>query len=188
MGMCCNAAHCGRTSPSRDGDDMGNKVLQPLLAMTFDHLLKTIGRNPEGVALCHEHRGAWIVWSWRNVVAAADRYASGLHRHEVEPGSAAALAGEISPNLVIATLAARISGASLLSIAPDAKASGIHEALPGGADHPAGLAVVQGRRRASRLSSARRAGLTPRSPKSSVPTRSRSRLPGAGMRTRSSPP
>ena len=125
---------------------MSNKVLQPLLATTFDHLLKTAGRDPEGVALCYKHRGVWIIWSLRNVVAAANRYASGLRRHGVEPGSVVALAGEISPNLLlIATLAARINGASLLSIAPDAKASTIDEALADGADGPAGLAVVQGR-------------------------------------------
>ncbi|HXW30779.1 MAG TPA: hypothetical protein VEK55_15565 [Xanthobacteraceae bacterium] len=53
---------------------MSNKVLQPLLATTFDHLLKTAGRDPEGVALCYKHRGVWVVWSWRNLVAAADRY------------------------------------------------------------------------------------------------------------------
>ena len=124
---------------------MSNKVLQPLLATTFDHLLKTAARNPEGAALCYKHRGVRIIWSWRNVVAAANRYASGLRRHGVEPGSVVALAGEISPNLVIATLAARINGASLLSIAPNAKASAIHEAQADGADRPAGLAVVQGR-------------------------------------------
>jgi len=62
---------------------MSNKVLQPLLATTFDHLLKTTGRNPEGVVLCYKHRGVWIVWSWRKVVAASDRYASGLRSREL---------------------------------------------------------------------------------------------------------
>ena len=64
---------------------MSNKVLQPLLATTFDHLLKTAGRNPEGVALCYKHRDVWIVWSWRDVVATAERYAMGVLLRRIAP-------------------------------------------------------------------------------------------------------
>jgi hypothetical protein len=124
---------------------MSYKVQEPGKARVLEQLLKAAGRDPDGVALRHKHRGVWIVWSWRDVVAAVDRYASALSRYGLEPGSAVALAGEISPNLVIAALAARVAGAPLLSIAPQAKASAIREALASGAHGVVRVAIVQGR-------------------------------------------
>ena len=108
----------------------------------FDRLIEAARRDPKSVALRHKHRGAWDAWSWRSIVVAVDRFASGLRRNGVEAGSVVAFAGEVSPNFLIAALAARAIGAAVISIAPRAGTPEIAAVLRG---LPVRLAVVQGR-------------------------------------------
>ena len=124
---------------------MSYKVLEPLGATILDQLIESAARDPSAVALRHKRRGVWVVWSWRDVVAAVDRYASALNRLGLESGSAVAFTGEISPDLIVAAVAARTAGASLLSIAPLAKAAAIREKLAGDAVGSVRVAIVQGR-------------------------------------------
>lgn len=109
---------------------------------TLDRLIEAARRDPKSSALRHKHRGAWDAWSWRSLVAAVDRFASGLRRHGVEAGSVVAFAGEVSPNFLIGALATRAIGAAVISIAPGAGTAAIAAALRG---LPVRLAVVQGR-------------------------------------------
>ena len=108
----------------------------------FERLIETARPRPEAVALRHKIRGAWVAWSWRSVVDEADRLAAALREIGVAPGDAVGFSGELRPNLVLASLAARIAGAAIVSVPPGAKPARIAERLE---KLPLRAIVVQGR-------------------------------------------
>ena len=89
---------------------------QPWRSETFDRLMATAQVRPEAAALRHKNRGAWTAWTWASIVDEVDRFAASLQRLGVGAGDRVALSGEISPNLLLLGLAARVAGASVVAL------------------------------------------------------------------------
>jgi hypothetical protein len=111
---------------------------RPLL----DRLMQVAAARTHGAALQHKDRGRWLIWRWRGVVDEVDRIAAGLRKLGLTTDSTLAIAGEIRPHLVLATLAAKIIGARILSVPRGADRSVLGDIL-GGED--VSVVVTQGR-------------------------------------------
>jgi hypothetical protein len=79
-------------------------------------LARRAGETPLGEALRHKRRGDWHAWSWADVERGTARLAAVLRGHGVTPGSAVALAGAYTPDLLLTGLAALRLGARIYAV------------------------------------------------------------------------
>ncbi len=106
-------------------------------------LLAAAQSRSDQVALRFKSRGAWLAWTWRDVVKEVDRFASFLRAQGIGPGIAIAIVGEIRPAILFGALAASALGVDVVSVAPGAPVAQIKTVLD---QNRVGLAIVQGRR------------------------------------------
>jgi AMP-binding enzyme len=94
------------------------------------------------LALRHKYRGVWKNWSWREVAADIDRWASALAAHGVGSGTAIAIVGEIDPTLIFSSIAALSLGAEVVTAPEDIAAAEIGTLV---AARQVRVAVIQSR-------------------------------------------
>lgn len=92
--------------------------------------LKHVGQQyPDTPALGQTRHGAWVVWRWADVREEVSRLAEGLQRLGFQPGNAAAVSGEIGPELLLIALAVYSVGGRLVAVPPHATRQQIAQVL-----------------------------------------------------------
>jgi acyl-CoA synthetase (AMP-forming)/AMP-acid ligase II len=99
--------------------------------------------NQDGVALRFKSRGAWLAWTWRDVVREVDRFTSFLRDQGIGLSTAIAIVGEVRPSILFSVLAAGTLGVEVVSVSPGASLAQVEAVLD---RNRIGLVVIQGRR------------------------------------------
>lgn len=107
-----------------------------------ERLIATARRDPAASALLHKERGAWVVRSWRDVLAEIDHLAAGLKSLGLAAGDRVAVQGEVTARLLLVSVAIRAAGGRILSVPPGASRAERGNAL---ADGSLSLVIAQGR-------------------------------------------
>ncbi len=73
-------------------------------------------KQPSALALLHKQHGHWQAYRWGDLPATLERLQHGLLKQGLVPGARLALAGALTPELILLALAAHAAGAVLVSI------------------------------------------------------------------------
>lgn len=78
-------------------------------------------KQPSALALLHKQHGRWQAYRWGDLPATLERLQHDLLKQGLVPGVRLALAGALTPELILLALAAQAVGAVLVSIDRDAQ-------------------------------------------------------------------
>jgi long-chain acyl-CoA synthetase len=73
-------------------------------------------RAPHAEALRYKRRGAWLSWSWTDLVARVKRLGQALEARGIGARSLVVVSGEYGPNLVVFALAAARQGSGVVTV------------------------------------------------------------------------
>jgi hypothetical protein len=90
--------------------------VRELFAIAERELFAVAERVPRAAALQYKRRGAWLSWSWADLVAQVERLGRPLAARGIGAQSLVAVSGEYGPNLLVFALAAARQGSGVVTI------------------------------------------------------------------------